>query len=147
MKDMIKHISNKPAVMTTLKKWRPALVSLFQAVVQVSTEVQPQTGTKTINFTNEVILDLPPRMRHQMLSEFTGWLNMKGRDFLEPEDFQSVSIQLEARLLRERIQVCLVDEETGYNIVEILDYADLAPFLQAGLDYHKRANTFFVPRS
>ncbi|ANZ48484.1 hypothetical protein BIZ78_gp091 [Erwinia phage vB_EamM_Caitlin] len=147
MNEQIANIQKKSVVIEQLKKYRPALIAFFQEVVKVNTEVQPQTQTKVINFNNDVIRDLPSRMRSTFMVEFEEWVDLNGRDFINSDDFDGVCLSLETVRTRDVAHVTVIDNNTGYHIVEEITYDDLAPFLQAGLDYHPRSGTFFVPRS
>lgn len=147
MNEYIQRIQKKGIVMGQLKKYRPALIVFFQEVVMVSTEVQPLTNTKVINFNNDVIRDLPPRMRSAFMAEFEHWLERNGKDFLDDDVRDGIEISLEVTRTGDSVHIAVIDEATAYTVFETIDYADLAPFLQAGLDYHPHSQTFFIPRS
>lgn len=147
MNEFIERIEKKSAVIDQLQKYRPALIAFFQEVVRVSTEVQPQTKTRVVNFTNEVIRDLPPRMRGAFMAEFESWLDNNGKYFLDDGFRNEIDFDIEVTRIQDAVEIAVYDSATGYNLVQIVTYADLAPFLQAGLDYHPQCGTFFIPRS
>ena len=147
MNTQIANIQKKSVVIEQLKNYRQALIAFFQEVVKVNTEVQPQTQTKVINFNNDVIRDLPSRMRSLFMVELEEWVDRNGRDFLDSDDFDGVDLVLESVRTRDVLHITVVDGCTGYHIIEEITYADLTPFLQAGLDFHPHSGTFFVPRS
>lgn len=147
MNEFLERIHKKNDVITALRKYRPALIAFFQEVVRVNTEVQPQTKTPIVNFTHEVIRDLPPRMRSAFMAEFENWLDRNGRDFLDSDIREGVDMDLEVTRIQDAVQIVVYDSATAFSVVETVSYRDLAPFLQAGLDYHPQCGTFFIPRS
>lgn len=147
MNEYLARIHKKSEVIRQLNKYRPALIAYFQDVVKINTEVQPHTQTPVVNFTNEVIRDLPPRMRTAFMAEFEHWLDNNGKDFLDRDEFDGVDLSLDVARIQDAVEISVIDAATAYSVTESITYADLAPFLQAGLDYHPQAYTFFIPRS
>lgn len=144
--EMISSIRNKAKVMDALRQYRPTLIRMFQSVTEVSAEVQPQTKTPVVNFTSEVVRDLPPRMRLHLLRDFEEWVDSCGRDFLTTE-VADIELACNSTMTANGVELVLFDADTTYNITENITYEMLSPFIQAGLDWHPRAATFFVPRS
>lgn len=142
-------LAKKKVIIEQLSNYRKTLFRLFQDVVGVAVDVSRETGTKVVNFNNDVINDLPDRIKGTLMNELREWIVRRGNDVVFDNKIeQIVELDIETHLVgADAVSLTIYDRVTGYRIYETITFADLAPFLQAGLDWQPTARSFFIPRS
>lgn len=162
--EQIQRLGRKRQYMQYLSDYRRQVIHYFQQVVEVSVNVQRETQTPTVNFTNDIIKDLPPRVKALLLTDFASWLKKYGRELANSSEPFDIDVELDITLCgfvenfsefstrpdsvnTDRLDVVVSDRITQYRVVHTFAAADFAPFLQAGLDWHPSARSFFIPRS
>lgn len=141
-------IEKQKALRAHFTSFKSQFIKTSQEAAQALSDEAVTTAVTNHQFTSDVIDALPSRFKDLFMGEFATWLMDRGRETHPyPTTLEGEYYDIGVAHCHDFVTYELSSSGTGVSVVETITYDSLAPFLQAGLNWHPQAKNFFVPRA